>query len=1329
MRRIKWIKVKLLLPLVMLLFQGKMCAMAALQENPHVTFSPDGNAYTTDAGVSDTRWYDYGTEVYTGAESLLNEPSEGEHYYEKVITGEMPVVRWRVVHRAGRCIHNAYVQEDFFHGVPFKRSKCYNAYFSGWVPYCADCGEQINDKLYYMSEETAKSLSVIDASKAYYYKCPHCENLEQAVEQKAHVCKAVSANKYYVKYLANTGKGYMAASAHMYNNAAFYEGREVTPQTTLSLNTFSKTGFVFTGWNTQADGSGIAYKDGDHILNLAVKEGAVVSLYAQWESCQSSVCIDPAGGSYKGQKEPVLIRGAYGESYTICMEELVPPEGYVIHFDAMGGEAVEDIRGELRFAEWKMAADFYGDLEGMVYYFSDREQVVDTLTASYKEKPVLLPGAYREGYSFGGWYLDKECTRLVGNEGTPFSPGKELTLYAGWVDLRLVSKENYAANQGKGAVDLSWSQKDNTDKVYLVYQKTEATDWQQIYSEAVQGSSYEVNTTIPYSGKTQVYIIPYSGFYRLSLYGAQGGNYGAYQGGKGGKIETTVFLEKGDTLQCQIGGQNGFGNGGRAAKYGNGGGYSKISMLQKGCILLAGGGGGASAMENGYPGGLEIGVVQEPAAKNGACGGGGGYLCGRAGEVTMHHHDSSCMHHHEGSPEVFGGCYTIPVCCENSQFDKKEKERIFYYGNIDDYGNHIFCVRCGSDYCSGHTDIIYCYECTKCKTRYDSKVSQCYALLGYGLGCTGDMTYICGMEEGEIISSKAAYGGSSYRNAEYCYQYSEEAGVRSGDGELQIASEIMGVINGCEWNGVPAPDLEPPEAIEESTIRKTAINEKEIRISFARPKDLGTTYYHQVKSMDLQSNQLICTSNQTVNTLTSGVAGYYYVVDENTETQVDESDLFYREEGLEAFVVAEVLQTEQYLHIAAVDKAGNIGNTIHTRISREDISYWPLRTEKMILTPAGNVISTGQQDTYYVRADGTTPFELEADAMVCGEATLEYQIDWMNLCVSADGSQEGIFSVITPRRTEALAGTFTYPMQALQKKISGELWIQDAGYTVTQRYNHCKSMKLLQRFTIEADYDGCYIWLSPQAAARTAKEMVYSDRESDLENGICLIADGKGPQIQGLDSLNDMECLDLEENSQVTVEMQAVDSGSGLGEFYVEIQNMENGARVKYEDKDMNGRISFVMSGEDVLFHGEFSIMVFAKDRVGNESVEGVNLRGFGLTAYVERILEPHDAWFKRGESGILHIQTTGYVERVEVFFPADLVKEGEPECFVYEYEVPEYMQLEQREFVIPFHAEDGPKTILVKAYKAGTDLEKYPQVLSITVEGSVLDELRTRLR
>ena len=50
----------------------------------------------------------------------------------------------------------------------------------------------------------------------------------------------------------------------------------------LTTNAFSREGFTFAGWNTQPDGNGTAYTNGQSIIGLTTDDGAVIDLYAQW---------------------------------------------------------------------------------------------------------------------------------------------------------------------------------------------------------------------------------------------------------------------------------------------------------------------------------------------------------------------------------------------------------------------------------------------------------------------------------------------------------------------------------------------------------------------------------------------------------------------------------------------------------------------------------------------------------------------------------------------------------------------------------------------------------------------------------------------------------------------------------------------------------------------------------------------------------------------------------------------------------------------------------------------------------------------------------------
>ena len=63
-------------------------------------------------------------------------------------------------------------------------------------------------------------------------------------------------------------------------------------------------------------------------------------------------------------------------------------------------------------------------------------------------------------------------------------------------------------------------------------------------------------------------------------------------------------------------------------------------------------------------------------------------------------------------------------------------------------------------------------------------------------------------------------------------------------------------------------------------------------------------------------------------------------------------------------------------------------------------------------------------------------------------------------------------------------------------------------------------------------------------------------------------------------------------------------------------------------------------------------------------------------------------------------------------------------------YDIPEYEQEEEIEFMIPIYTPDNESyEIEVTAYKKGRVLTEDPALTTVGVKGSILDDIRTRLR
>lgn len=92
---------------------------------------------------------------------------------------------------------------------------------------------------------------------------------------------------YYVHFEENG-----IASGKMLDQKMFFDIDQ-----NLSDNEFARSGYHFTGWNTQADGLGISYPDGGSVRNLTTTQDETVTLYAQWELDTYTVLFEPNGGN------------------------------------------------------------------------------------------------------------------------------------------------------------------------------------------------------------------------------------------------------------------------------------------------------------------------------------------------------------------------------------------------------------------------------------------------------------------------------------------------------------------------------------------------------------------------------------------------------------------------------------------------------------------------------------------------------------------------------------------------------------------------------------------------------------------------------------------------------------------------------------------------------------------------------------------------------------------------------------------------------------------------------------------------------------------------
>ncbi|MBR5248771.1 MAG: InlB B-repeat-containing protein [Lachnospiraceae bacterium] len=1427
----------------------------SVYDSPFVTFSPDGQAFTTNAFDREVEWYEYGTVADTGVESSLRGLQKGEHYYRAARYGGLPVGEWRVEYKYSTCCHTSYPPAGVpYHGISFGRETCKASYYSGWVAYCADCNETLLPYYVYMSQEAAVTIKELDSALDYYYLCPFCSNLEQGVSLGKHWCKEISWNRYQVRYESNATDwvgGYMENSIHMYNNATIFEGREVTPIERLSKNMYTRIGYEFVGWNTEADGSGQSFTDREKILNLTDENydemgGGVVVLYAQWEKSAGLLKIDPAGGSYKGNAGITEIPGEYGASYLLDLSELTPPDGAKVSFQTNGGQSIASITGTMVFREWLLTDPFLGRFKDNVYYYTAGSGSIDTVTAQYDREAVILPATEKSGSSFGGWYYDSQCTVPAGGEGDRIIPQQNMTLYAKWVDLVLEAQDNYSANSGKGAVNLTWAQNDGRSKTYMIYQSTDNSNWILVSDSEDISNSNRVSRSFAYTGKEQTYVVPYTGLYTLRVNGAQGKGCGNYSGGYGGTVVGRVWLEKGEKLTYNIGSQDGYNGGGSATAFGNGGGCTTVASDLKGILIVAGGGGGATMIANGGAGGsvasnLSTGYDGE----SGGAGGGGGYRGGTAGQAIYHYHSEDCYvtkdtsytvmsypdylcswaqihsqrnlcHSLYGSfygqskniwgvgghgkdyetagmdvsiGEYFNEDWTsaktyIPteensilnihisadtgggegIFHDGSLIVYDQNERVIFYKTLSQVTRYtdvngfdqssinsflqLFESRTGgrkgfssgwygyyNGFSSTDSSMIYWNETvtlpegtTGVRIRMINEVgeNQCwFSTTIEEISFSGSKTIkVCVYDEGQLVTARQSYGGSSYVNTEYVTDYTREAGKQAGNGFFSIESLKIGYQQELFLKGVKAPDKVSPDKVEEGKVTKCATGESCLSLSWEAPPDKGTEYYHRAESYLLGSAEVLSHSNVTKNTLISGVAGYYYLVNGTADTNVNSNNgRMIRENE----VKIELTASKQYFHVAAVDKAGNIGATTHIEIGKSDEEVaWPVMTEVLRISSADHSIYQAGTDTYYVKCDGKTPFRLDFTGFILGQATPTYQVNHLMYCMQLGGAAAVTLDIVTPNVSVITDNMVITNATGVTKTLTGKSELKDDSYTITRRSNGCRRLTIEQRFTMDPSMNAKKMWVVPMAGADFEGEMITSDPDTDKTHGLWLIGDNAAPVIAGVEA---MEKFDEKEvmNGKRTFTFQAIDEGSGVREFYAVVINSDTGSRKVYEAT--GSELVMAVDANDEVFQGDFITEFYAADRVGNERIVSYVSESLALSAYVERILEPHKPVFRCVESGSLNIITYGYPDKVEVIFPEEMSALDAQLNTVFVYDGLANRHEEEYIFMIPFRTPQGEWEITVKAWKDGKVISKAPIIWTLGEDETILDDLRTRLR
>jgi uncharacterized repeat protein (TIGR02543 family) len=220
---------------------------------------------------------------------------------------------------------------------------------------------------------------------------------------------APSATSYTVTFDANGGTGSMS-------------NQSASAATNLTSNSFSRTGYSFSGWNTSSNGSGTSYAN-----SASYPFTSNTTLYAQWTANNLAVTYDSQGGS-------AISSGSTTTGGTISTSPGTPTKtGYTFNgwfTAASGGSAITFPYTHGQTANFTLYAQWTANTLTVSYDSQGGSAITNGSTTT--GGTVSNPGnPTQAGYTFNGWF-----TASTGGTAISFpythNQTADFSLYAQW---------------------------------------------------------------------------------------------------------------------------------------------------------------------------------------------------------------------------------------------------------------------------------------------------------------------------------------------------------------------------------------------------------------------------------------------------------------------------------------------------------------------------------------------------------------------------------------------------------------------------------------------------------------------------------------------------------------------------------------------------------------------------------------------------------------------------------------------------------------------------------------------------------------------------------
>ncbi len=274
--------------------------------------------------------------------------------------------------------------------------------FAGWAT--SSTGTAV-----YSDEASVKNLTATDGATIKLY-----------AKWTAHTCT--------VKFYSNGAGGTIADSIYTYD-----------AEKTLSANSFTRTGYTFSGWATSATGP-VVYSDKQSVKNLTATDGATIKLYAKWTAHTCTVKFYSNGGS--GTMSDVV--------YTYDVEKALPANAFSRTGYTFAGWA-ESSTGPVKYSDKQSVKNLTATDGALIklyavwtvhtytvkYNTNGGAGTMDSVLHTYDAEKALTDNAFtRTGYTFAGWATSSGGTAAYSNKQSVINltatDDATFNLYAVW---------------------------------------------------------------------------------------------------------------------------------------------------------------------------------------------------------------------------------------------------------------------------------------------------------------------------------------------------------------------------------------------------------------------------------------------------------------------------------------------------------------------------------------------------------------------------------------------------------------------------------------------------------------------------------------------------------------------------------------------------------------------------------------------------------------------------------------------------------------------------------------------------------------------------------